>query len=116
MGIDFIRKAAPRFNRSLDVRAVALRTPKLFARDIPLMARSARATICQSAPFQPNERVLLRVLNDKLVAQRDNLVVAEFSNPPTEMLNQVRCGGGFSEGEVKAVNPLSETVEIEICE
>jgi hypothetical protein len=116
MGVDFIRKTAPSFQRALDKRAVALRTPKLFGRDVPLMARSAQATICHAAKMTAGEKVLLRLMDNKLVVQRDNLVVAEFSNPPAEMINQVQCGAGVGEGEVKAVHTLSETVEIAFCE
>jgi len=116
MGVDFIRKTAPSFRRSLDRRSVALRTPKLFTRDIPVVSRTARANICHSATMAPGEKVLLRLNGQKLVAQRDNLIVAEFSNPPAELLNQIQCGAGVGEGEVKSVNPLSETVEIGICD
>src|ERR1043165_732321 len=116
MGLDFIRKTAPTFKRALDMRAVALRTPKLFGRDIPVVARSARATVCHAAKMKPKDKVLLRVIDGKLIAQRENLVVAEFPNPPAELVNQIQCGAGVGEGEVKSVHPLSETVEIGICE
>jgi hypothetical protein len=116
MGLDFIRKTAPTFKRALDRRAVALRSPKLFGRDIPLVARSARANVCHGAKLKPREKLLLRVIDTKLIAQRENVVVAEFPNPPAELLNQVQCGAGIEEAEVKSVHPLSETVEIAICE
>jgi hypothetical protein len=116
MGVDFLRKTAPNFQRSIDRQRVALRTPKLFARDIPLMARTARANICHSAAMAAGEKVLLRVQGEKLVAQRENLIIAEFPSPPAEFVNQLQCGAGVAEGEVKSVSPLSETVEIGICD
>lgn len=116
MGLDFIRKTAPSFQRALDKRAVALRTPTLFGRDIPLMSRSARANICHAATVMPGETVLLRSVENKIVAQRDNLVIAEFTSPTVEMRTHLECGAGVGLGKVKSVHPLSETVEIEICE
>jgi hypothetical protein len=112
MGLDFIRKAAPSFHRALDRRAVDLRTPSLFVRDIPVVARSASAEICHGSRFKLGERLLLRVIANKLVAQRDNLVVAEFPSPPAEFLNQVQSGAGVGQGEVRAIHKLSDRVEI----
>jgi hypothetical protein len=116
MGLDFIRKAAPAFHKALDRRAVALRTPTLFSRDVPLVSRTAAADICQGSRFTLGERLLLRIMANRLVAQRDNLIVAEFPNPPAEIVNQVQQGAGVAEGEVKAVHALSERVEIEFCQ
>jgi hypothetical protein len=116
MGLDFVRKTAPSFERALDRRAVELRTPKLFGRDIPLIARTATADVCNGAKFMQGEKVLLRLLDGKLIVQRENLVVAEFPSPPAEFLNQVQTGAGVGQGEVKAVLSLSQTVEISICE
>jgi len=116
MGLDFIKKVAPSFHKALDRRAVELRTPTLFNRDIPSVARSASAEICKGSRFTLGEKVLLRVLNKKLVAQRDNVVVAEFPAAPAEFFNHVQASAGIAKGEVKAVHALSQTVEIGFCE
>jgi hypothetical protein len=116
MGLDFIRKTAPSFHRALDRRRVQLRTPKLFGRDIPVVARTASADICGGAPVAAGEKVLLRVIEDKVVAQRDNLVIAEFANPPAEFVNHLHAGAGVGEGEIKSCQHLSQTVEIGICD
>ena len=116
MGVDFIRKILPQFQRALDRRAVELRTPKLFTRDVPEVSRTARADICHDAQIALGEKVLLRLVGDKLIAQRDNLIVAEFSNPPAEFVSHLRSGAGVGEGEVKSVQPLSQAVEIAICQ
>jgi hypothetical protein len=116
MGVDFIKKAAPSFHKSLDRRAVELRTPTLFNRDTPSVARSASAEICGGSKIAPGEKVHLRIFNKKLVAQRDNVVVAEFTAPPAEFFNHVEAGAGIEKGEVKTVHDLSQTVEIGFCE
>lgn len=116
MGLDFIKKAAPAFHKALDRRAIELRTPSLFNRDIPSIARSASAEISQGCKFTPGEKVLLRILNNKLIAQRGNTVVAEFPAPPAEFIKQVQAGAGIEKGVVNAVHELSQTVEIGFCD
>ena len=116
MGLDFVRKAAPAFNRALDRRAVELRTPTLFSRDIPVVSRTAAADICHASRFTLGEKLLLRISNSKLIAQRENMIVAEFPNPPAEFMNRIQAGAGVELGEVKAVHTLSESVEIGFCE
>jgi hypothetical protein len=116
MGLDFIKKAAPTFHKALDRRAVELRTPTLFNRDVPSIVRSASAEICHGSSITPGEQVHLRILNNKLIAQRDNVVVAEFPAPPAEFFNQVQAGAGIERGVVRAVHDLSQTVEIGFCD
>jgi hypothetical protein len=116
MGLDFIKKAAPTFHKALDRRAVELRTPTLFNRDIPSVARSASAEICKGSIFTPGEKVHLRIFNNKLIVQRDNIVVAEFPAPPAEFFNRVQSGAGIERGVVKVVHDLSQTVEIGFCD
>jgi len=116
MGADFLRRCAPTFHKALDRRAVELRTPTLFTTDIACVARTAAAEICQDVQLRAGEKIFLRSLGEKLVAQRDNAVVAELPNPPAEYLNFVQAGGGIAGAEVKVVHPLSGTAEIAICE
>ncbi|MEQ8694885.1 MAG: hypothetical protein RIC85_06215 [Gammaproteobacteria bacterium] len=116
MGIDFLRRAAPSFHRALDRQAIALRTPTLFTSDIPMVARTASADLCVGSQVYIGERVVLRLLDKKLVAQRDNHVIAEFANPPAEYVARVEAGGSFEVGEVKSIRSLSEEVEVAFCE
>jgi hypothetical protein len=55
------------------------------------------------------------MLNDKIVAQRENVVVAEFANPPTEFIDHLRAGAGVEIGEVKSIGTISQVVEIGFC-
>jgi hypothetical protein len=116
MGLDFIRRAAPSFHRALDKRAVDLRTPKLFVRDMPVVSRTASANICKGSRLNIGDKLLLRMIGKTLIAQRENFVVAEFPEPPAEFLQRVEAGAGVEAGEVKNVRTLSEVAEIEICE
>ena len=116
MGLDFIRAAAPSFNRMLDRRLVEMHSPKLFGRELPIASRTASADVCGGAKVSEGEPALLRLMNDKIVVQRGNLVIAECPDPPTEFLAHLRAGAGVAKGEIKSVQPISQTIEIGICE
>src|SRR5208282_1203519 len=106
MGLDFIRAATPRFNRVLDRRLVEMNTPKLFTRDMPIVSRTASADICGGAKIAEGEKVLLRVIKDKVIVQRDNLIIAQCTNPPAEFVVHLSAGACVAEGEIKSVQPL----------
>jgi hypothetical protein len=116
MGLDFIRDAAPAFNRVLDRRLVEMHSPTLFSRDLPVVSRTARAELFGAVDVTAREKVLLRVVNDKVVVQRQNTVIAECPNAPTEFIAHLRSGAGIAEGEITSVQPISQTVEIRICD
>ena len=116
MGLDFIRTTAPSFNRVLDRRLIAIHSPKLFSRDMPIVSRTASADICSDATVTPGEKVLLRVVKDKVIVQRKNVVIAECPNAPAEFVAHLRAGAGIAEGEIKSLQPISQTVEIGVCD
>lgn len=116
MGLDFIRNAAPAFNRVLDRRLVEMHSPTLFSRDLPIRSRTARADMCGDVSVTLGEKVLLRVVNNKVIVQRLNVVIAECPNAPSEFIAILRSGAGICEGEITSVQPISQTLEVGICE
>lgn len=116
MGLDFIRNAAPGFNRVLDRRLVEMHSPTLFSRDVPIISRTARADMCGDVAVTLGEKVTLRVVNNKVIVQRLNIVIAECPNAPAEFVAVLRSGAGICEGEITSVQPLSQTLEVGICE
>ena len=116
MGLDFIRATTPSFNRVLDRRLVEMHSPKLFIRDMPIVSRTARADICGDTTVTPGEKVLLRVVKNKVIVQRQNAVIAECPNAPAEFVAHLRAGAGIAEGEITSVQSISQTVEIGICD
>jgi len=116
MGLDFIRATTPSFNRMLDRRLVEMHSPKLFTRDMPIVSRTASADICGGARVAEGEKVLLRVIKGKVIVQRENLVIAECFNPPAELVARLCAGAGVAKGEIKSLQPISQTLEIGICD
>jgi hypothetical protein len=116
MGLDFIRNAAPSFNRVLDRRLVEMNSPKLFTRNVPIVSRSARAELCGETNATLGEKLLLRIADGKVIVQRQGTVIAECPSPPDGWLSHLRASAGICDCEVTSVQPLSQTLEIEICE
>jgi hypothetical protein len=116
MGLDFIRAAAPSFNRVLDRRLVELHTPKLFTRDMPIVSRTARAELCDGVTVKPHDKVLLRVVDGKVIVQRLNSAIATCPNAPAEFIAHLRTGAGVAKGEIISVQSISQTLEVSICD
>jgi hypothetical protein len=116
MGLDFIRNAAPNFNRVLDRRLVELHSPTLFSRDVPVVSRTARAELSGEVSVKRGEKVLLRIVNGKVIVQLLNRVIAVCADAPAEFVAHLRASAGIAEGEVTSVQPISQTLEIGICE
>jgi hypothetical protein len=113
MGVDWLYRASKSFNRALDKREVELRTRTLLTSEIQL----ARRTICGEAVgdvvFKEGDQLILQVVDNRLIAQRDNYIVAEFQSPRVEDIERIR-GCCAELGEVVAVNALSCTVEVSV--
>jgi hypothetical protein len=116
MGIDFIRTAAPAFNRVLDRRLVELHSPNLFSRDLPVVSRTARAELRGPFDTKAGAEVLLRVVDGKVVVQVQGSIIAECPAAPAEFVAQLHAGAGIARGEVKSVQPISQTIEVAICD
>ena len=116
MGIDFLKRTAPSYQRALDRRAIELREPQVLASNLPPSARTATAELREGAALVLGERILLRWLGDQLVVQRETRVAATFGNPPAELLARVAQSGGVEIGVVQAVRPISGEVEISLCD
>lgn len=116
MGLDFIRNAAPSFNRVLDRRLVEMHTPKLFSRDVPIVSRSARAEFCAEENATLGEKLMLRLISEKIVVMRADKVIAECPNPPAGFVAHLKSGACIAEAVVSSVQILSQTLEIELCE
>jgi hypothetical protein len=62
------------------------------------------------------DKVMLRAMKEKVVVQRGNVVIAECVNPPADFVSRLREGAGIASGEIKSLQPISQTVEVGFCE
>ncbi|MBU6464280.1 MAG: hypothetical protein KGL35_28100 [Bradyrhizobium sp.] len=57
------------------------------------------------------EKVMLRVINNGVIVQRLNAVIAECPDVPAEFVAILRSGAGIAEGEITSIQPISQTLE-----
>ncbi len=116
MGVDFLNRMKKSYTRTLDRRAVALRTPGLFDANVTCVNRTARGKIKQDANPLEGEHVMVREIEGKFVAQRGFAVIIELEKPPADYIDHIRRAGGIAEGTVSVINPISRTAEVSFCE
>jgi hypothetical protein len=114
MGIDFIRSRAHDFSRSWDRHRVDLATRSLFTRDPACLPRSAVATLTSPRTIPLGSVLIVRCDNIGLTVYDELTPVAQFSNPPPDMVSAIRESGGCAKGEVTAIHG-STLLEISIC-
>lgn len=113
MGLDFIRARAKTFKKSWDRHRLDLSTRTLFTRDVVYSSRAALATATDDG-LEAGTPLIVRCRGDRLIAYIELMPVAEFINPPPDLINLVREGGGCAVGTVVSVQP-QRLVEIEVC-
>ena len=116
MGLDFIRKAAKSFHKSLDESRVTLGTPTLFTKDPKSEARSYVASVRGNTTVVVNDAFCVRADGSGgVVALRGLEPVADFSDPPKELLDALRESHGEASGTTLKVHELAGMVEIAVC-
>ena len=116
MGNDFIRKAAPIFKKSWDRHKVKLATPDLFTEQLENSSRTMIADIFGRCQLEVNEQVTVQMSNDgELIAMKGLSKVANFIEPPSEIIEAVRKSHGVASGTVKKVHGIANMVDICLC-
>jgi len=114
MGVDFIKSVAKPFNKGWDVRRLELARTNLFTREADCLASSAVARAVGAITFSAGEQVHLRVDGDQLVVVQDLSVTAIVVKPPATMVEQIHQSGGYAKGEIVALHPTLNLMEIMI--
>ncbi len=115
MGMDFIRKAAPRYRKSLDHRKVELATPDLFTQQPTTAPRAYSATLCSGQTLSAGEMVGVRMDGCQVVVMRGNDPVATFNSPPTELMDALLASHNEAFGRVQVFHAVAGTAEIVVC-
>lgn len=115
MGIDFLRKSAKSYKKSLDKARADLCRPDLFTRQPSEQPRAYSASTHRRGQLQAGDLVAVRLQGKTVVAQKGRHVVATFDAPPEELLMAMEESYGEASGTVEAVFEITGTVEISIC-
>lgn len=115
MGAEFIEKATKVFQKSWDKERIALSTADLFTRTPDCATRTAKADIIKGESLTLGEHLTVEAQDGKLIARKGMSSVAQFSNPPSEIVNAVAASCGIAKGIVEQVHPLAGVAEISLC-
>jgi hypothetical protein len=63
----------------------------------------------------PGENLVIRKVGSRLVAARGLSEVAQFSNPPADVMSAVEASCGVAKGTVEQVHHDARVVEIAVC-
>jgi hypothetical protein len=115
MGIDFIRRAAPSFSKSMDRRRVELGTPDLFSLKLEGKPRAYAAAMQRGEQLAEGDKLCVCLKDNQVIALRGLSPVAQIRNPPAELLTGLKASFGEACGVVQVVHVKACIAEITVC-
>jgi hypothetical protein len=115
MGIDFIKKAAPRFRKGLDRRRIELATPTLFTQQPAAAPRAYAAQLRNDKPLAVGDKLGVRLDGQNVLATRGLDLIAVFKNPTAELKSALAASFGEACGTVQVIHSVARIAEITIC-
>lgn len=114
MGLDFITKCTPSFERFWDRNRDGLAEPDLFRRHPQIEGRTFRVCRSEGVTFAEGEEILLRWCEDELMAFRGRNRVGLVQNPPPALLEANRQSDGVLCARVERVHTRSGAADISV--
>lgn len=115
MGIDFIKKAAPRFRKGLDRRRIELATPTLFTQEPAAAPRAYAAQLRNDKPLAVGDKLGVRLDGHNVLATRGLELIAVFKSPTAELKSALAASFGEACGTVQTIHSVARIVEITVC-
>jgi hypothetical protein len=115
MGTDFFRKCAPSFQKGLDRRRIELGTPDLFSRALVGIPRAYAASVHRGEHLAEGEKLCVCLRGSLVIALRGISTVAEFRNPPADLVSGLTDSFGEACGQVQIVHEMAGIAEIALC-
>ena len=115
MGLDFLRKSARKYRKSLDRHRVELGTPTLFTQQPISAPRIYAAKLCDGQTVSPEETLGVRLDKDQVVVTRGLDPIATIDSTPSELIVALLDSEGEAIGLVKAVHDDAGVAEVAVC-
>jgi hypothetical protein len=115
MGSEFLKKTKRSIAKHIDMKRADLARVDFFTQTPKDQPRCALASVSPGAELCDGDDLIVESRGDRLLACKGNSIVAEFSNPPSDLLSAIADSGGLACGIVKQVNKFSKTVDVAIC-
>ena len=113
MGLDFIRRARPTFEKSWSRGFQALSEPDFFNYAPGEPSKALIANLSTSSTDVGEELIALPV-GTRIALTQGVTQVGCIEDAPLELVKQIEEMGGFAYAKIDRVNPLSETAEVRI--
>jgi hypothetical protein len=114
MGLEFIRKAAPKYRKGLDRKRIQLGTPDLFMREPEAEPRRFAATIRPGQELITGEKLGVCLDGEQVLALRGLDPVAVFNSPPAELREALAESYGDACGSVEEIHEIASVAEIAV--
>lgn len=113
MGLDFIKRARPTFEKSWSRSLQELSDPDFFN---CAPGEPSKSLIANLSAMSAKEGEELTALPDvtRIILTRGVTKVACIEDAPAELVSQIEAMGGFAYAKIDRVNLLSETAEVRI--
>jgi hypothetical protein len=114
LGLDFVTKCTPTFQRSWNRDCAVLLEPDLFQRHPQLAGRTYRLTPAEGVRVKEGEEILLRWCAEDLLAFRGRTLLGTVAKPPGALIDALKHSGGALCARVDRVHPRSGASDISI--
>ena len=113
MGLDFIKRARPTFEKSWSQRFQELSEPDFFNCAPGEPSRSLIASFTRISAKEGEELIALSE-GTRITLTQGVTPVGCIEDAPAELVRQIESMGGFAYAKIDRVNPLSETAEVRV--
>jgi hypothetical protein len=115
MGIDFIRKAAPAFNKGIDRSRIRLATPGLFTQQPGSTPRAYAARLKDGEAVSVGDEVGVRLIGSEVLLFRNLTIIGTIQSPPAELLHGLSGSFGEACAVVHDCIEFAGVAEVTIC-
>lgn len=115
MGIEFVRRAAASYTKSIDRERVRLRTAELFRDTSVEVTRTIAIDMKAGCSVQVGDELLIEREGDALVARKDIAEIGRADRPGAEIVAAIVESAGIARGVVVQVNEISGVAEVRPC-
>lgn len=115
MGVELKKAAQKTFKKHTDTALRDVVNGDLFDQSPAACPRRFLGNPTNASSLNAGDDVKLEFDGDALIGTRGITKVLEANNPPPDVVEYVRQRSGLAPGTIANVNPLSGTVEIDLC-
>lgn len=114
MGVDFLEKTRRSYDKFIDRKRAELATPDFFTREPINKPRSLVFKMSDGADLTSGETVIVESSQNGIVATKNFCEVARASKASQNTKEKIAKGGGVALGTVRRINPMSQTIEVDL--